>query len=85
MQWVSRADRGQTVDTAAGSGRECTVQRAMGRGSAPLPAEPRAEVEDVVVGTSPCRPLRRWKALHGSSVCSGHRGASFYAQVCVKT
>ena len=57
------------------------AQRTLGGGSAPLPAEPRAELEDVAVGTSPCRPLRRWKALHGSSVCSGHGGASFYAQV----
>jgi hypothetical protein len=24
---------------------------------------------------------RRWSALHSSSVCSGHRGPSFYAQV----
>eukprot|EP00966_Prymnesium_polylepis_P233810 5408283-Prymnesium_polylepis.1 len=55
-------------------------QRVVGRGSAPLPAEARAELEDVAVATSPCRPLRRWDALHSSSVCSGHRGPSFYAQ-----
>eukprot|EP00966_Prymnesium_polylepis_P314793 7273674-Prymnesium_polylepis.1 len=30
---------------------------------------------------SPCRYRARWSALHSSSVCSGRRGASFYAQV----
>ena len=56
------------------------AQRVLGGGSAPLPAEPRAELEDVVVETSPCRRFRRWGALHSSSVCSGHRGASFCAE-----
>ena len=57
------------------------AQRALGGGSAPLPAEPRAELEDVAVETSPCRHFRRWNALHSSRVCSGHRGVNFYAQV----
>eukprot|EP00966_Prymnesium_polylepis_P023128 532182-Prymnesium_polylepis.1 len=56
------------------------AQRAVGGGSAPLPAEPRAELEDVVVGTSPCRRSRRWKASHSSRVCSDHRGVNFPAQ-----
>eukprot|EP00966_Prymnesium_polylepis_P071103 1651653-Prymnesium_polylepis.1 len=30
--------------------------------SAPLPAEPRAELEDVAVATSPSRRSRRWNA-----------------------
>eukprot|EP00966_Prymnesium_polylepis_P146835 3391588-Prymnesium_polylepis.2 len=76
MQWVSRAESGQTVRTAAGSGRKCTA----GGGSAPLMAEPRAELEDVVVETSPCRRFRRWGALHSSRVCSDHRGVNFPAQ-----
>eukprot|EP00966_Prymnesium_polylepis_P226764 5246504-Prymnesium_polylepis.1 len=33
------------------------------------------------LGTSPCRPLRRWSALHRSSACSGDRGANFPAEV----
>ena len=57
------------------------AQRALGGGSAPLPAEPRAELEDVAVETSPCRRFRRWDALHSSRVCSDHRRASFPAQV----
>ena len=56
------------------------VQRVMGGGSAPLPAEPRAELEDVAVETSPCRHFRRWSALHSSRVCSDQRGANFPAQ-----
>eukprot|EP00966_Prymnesium_polylepis_P215202 4983999-Prymnesium_polylepis.1 len=54
---------------------------AVGRGSAPLPAGARAELEDVVVATSPCRRFRRRRASHSSSVCSGRREASFYTQV----
>eukprot|EP00966_Prymnesium_polylepis_P123299 2850829-Prymnesium_polylepis.1 len=50
----------------------------MSRGSAPLPAKPRAELEDVVVGTSPCRRSRRWNARYSSRICCG---ASFYAEV----
>mmetsp|Transcript_31557 Transcript_31557/g.77789 ORF Transcript_31557/g.77789 Transcript_31557/m.77789 type:complete len:219 (+) Transcript_31557:1100-1756(+) len=46
-----------------------------------LPAEPRAELEDVAVETSPCRRFRRWDALHSLRVCSDHRRASFPAQV----
>ena len=57
------------------------AQRALGGGSAPLPAEPRAELEDVAVETSPCRRFRRWDALHSSRVCSDHRRANFPAQV----
>eukprot|EP00966_Prymnesium_polylepis_P289224 6680570-Prymnesium_polylepis.1 len=76
MQRVSRADSGQTAREAVGSGRECKA-RAVSGGSAPLPAAPRAELEDVVVETSPCRPLRRWNALHGSSVSVQGRGVVY--------
>jgi hypothetical protein len=78
-----RGSAGQTV------GRKCAqqpaavgnAQRALGGGSAPLPAEPRAELEDVAVETSPCRRFRRWDALHSLRVCSDQRGANFPAQV----
>eukprot|EP00966_Prymnesium_polylepis_P268015 6191684-Prymnesium_polylepis.1 len=47
------------------------AQRVVFGGSAPLLAEPRADLEDVAVGTSPCRRFRRWGALHNSRVSSG--------------
>eukprot|EP00966_Prymnesium_polylepis_P209839 4860129-Prymnesium_polylepis.1 len=42
------------------------TQRAVGRCSAPLPAEARAEQEDVAVATSPCRPLLEISTLERS-------------------
>eukprot|EP00966_Prymnesium_polylepis_P290874 6717626-Prymnesium_polylepis.1 len=77
MQWVSRADSGQKVGTAAGSGRECTADG----GRKQRTSSGRAELEDVVVGRSPCRRSRCWNASHRSSVCSGDRGGSFLAEV----
>ena len=78
-----RGSAGQTVgrQRAQQPAAVGNAQRALGGGSAPLPAEPRAELEDVAVETSPCRHFRRWNALHSSRVCSGHRGVNFYAQV----
>ena len=77
-----RGSAGQTVgrQRAQQPAAVGNAQRALGGGSAPLPAEPRAELEDVAVGTSPCRRFRRRSARYSSSVCSDHRGASFLAE-----
>ena len=78
-----RGSAGQTVgrQRAQQPAAVGNAQRALGGGSAPLPAEPRAELEDVAVETSPCRHFRRRSARYSSRVCSGHRGVNFYAQV----
>eukprot|EP00966_Prymnesium_polylepis_P146998 3395097-Prymnesium_polylepis.1 len=55
MQRVSRADRSVGRPRAKQTAAVGNVQRAVGGPSAPLPAEARDELEDVVVGTSPCR------------------------------
>eukprot|EP00966_Prymnesium_polylepis_P100704 2332356-Prymnesium_polylepis.1 len=56
MQRVSRADSGKTARKAVGNGRFVgNAQRAVGGGSARLPAETRAKLEDVVVGSRPLR------------------------------
>ena len=56
------------------------VQRVMGGGSAPLPAEPRAELEDVAVETSPCRHFRRWNASQAAGPSCDGRCQSFPAE-----
>eukprot|EP00966_Prymnesium_polylepis_P283331 6546612-Prymnesium_polylepis.1 len=62
MQRASRADSGQTARKAAGRPAVGNAQRAVFGGSAPLLAEPRADLEDVAVWTSLCRRFRRWGA-----------------------
>eukprot|EP00966_Prymnesium_polylepis_P130733 3023849-Prymnesium_polylepis.1 len=84
MQRVSRGGR-QWADRAQSSRQRSGInaQRAVGGGIAPLRAEPRAELEDVVVGRRDVAVpaiLTLEGEIYSSSACSDHRGANFSAQ-----